>query len=257
MPRLCFLIAYNGKPFDGWQSQPHGKAVQDHIERALECVVKSPVRIHGSGRTDAGVHALGQVAHFDLDANPVPAERWPIAINCHLPPEIRVMHCEEKPGDFHARFSAVGKIYEYRVRFATILPPMEHGRVWLVPGRWRLDGLTAAATAVSGRHDFAAFAANRGHPEHDTVRSLKVFPSLDPDFEELCTIRFEGDGFLYRMVRLLTGAMVQVATGRIPLTELERLLEAPRGETCRFCAPADGLTLVTVLYPNMSMEKQE
>ena len=250
--RLKLTIAYDGRLFGGWQIQPNADTVQERLESALAEIAKEPIRLHGSGRTDAGVHALGQVAHFDapekLTMNPV---NWLAALNTKLPPTIRVMESDEVSADFHARFSASGKIYCYELSTAPILPPFQAGRVWHLPRQ--LDPVTMedALTLFQGRHDFRAFAANRGDEtaESDFQRSItKASLSSLPQGYQLT---FRGEGFLYKMVRLLTGAAVKCAQGYYRLDDLAALLnqppDLPRGKS-PLCAPADGLTLQEVLY---------
>src|SRR6476469_7376049 len=172
--RLKLTIAYDGAPFSGWQSQTNGNAIQDHLENAFEHISSSRVRVHGAGRTDAGVHALAQVAHADLPLRRYSAERWSSALNGVLPPEIRVMRCQFVAESFHARFSAKGKIYRYRIWNGEVASPLENGRVWHVREPLDLDGLTKAAKLFVGRHDFRLFAANRGEVVTDTVRTIRL-----------------------------------------------------------------------------------
>jgi tRNA pseudouridine38-40 synthase len=247
--RLKLTIAYDGRPHAGWQSQPGGNTVQDLLERALAATAKQALRIHGAGRTDAGVHALAQTAHFDpppgLSLNP---HNWIPALNTKLPPSIRVMACEPVAEDFHARFSATGKIYQYDLCTDPVLSPFRAGFAWHLPQLLDPDTLELALAMFRGRHDFRAFAAFRGNetPGTDYHRTLdEVTWTALPDGYRM---RFGGDGFLYRMVRLLTGTAVAAAQGRMDLAEIARLLESPGKQKTRHCAPADGLCLVEVLY---------
>ena len=242
--RLRILVTYDGRPFSGWQSQPSGDGVQDHIEAAIAKIVGVPVRVHGSGRTDAGVHALGQVAHFDVPALHSVA-RWQIALNANLPPEVKVLRVSRAKPDFHARFDATGKRYIYRLWNDRFLHPMELGRAWLVPHPLDLAALREGAAALEGRHDFAGFAANRGEPEKDTVRTIHKIAATQRG--PLITLTFEGEGFLYKMVRLLTGSLVRVAQGRGDVAWLQAILAGERQKT-QFAAPADGLYLAKVFY---------
>src|SRR5205814_7318117 len=130
--RLKLTVAYDGAAFAGWQSQTHGHTAQDQLNRALHKISGQRVRVHGAGRTDAGVHALAQCAHVDLPDNRLSAARWTTALNALLPPAIRVLRCQYVPKDFHARHSAKGKIYRYRIWSAHLLPPFEYGRAWHV-----------------------------------------------------------------------------------------------------------------------------
>lgn len=245
--RLKLIVAYDGAPFAGWQSQPTGHTIQDHLERAFAAITGEPRRVHGAGRTDAGVHALAQCAHVDLQDRRLTAERWPGALNASLPPTIRVLRCRYVPVSFHARFSASGKVYRYRIWNDAILPPLEVKRAWHVDRPIQLDLLSTTALLFIGRHDFAGFAANRGNPELNTVRTID---SVRVRRKGRCLeLEFSGDGFLYRMVRLMVGALVRAATGRLPIGELRDRLAAPeRARSARFVAPADGLFLVRVRY---------
>src|ERR1700704_4455818 len=128
--RLKLIVAYDGAPFSGWQSQPNGNGIQDHLENAFQCICSERVRVHGAGRTDAGVHALAQCAHVDVVEKSLSAARWAGALNALLPPTIRVLRCRYVSKRFHARHSAKGKVYRYRIWSAPVLPPFEYGRVW-------------------------------------------------------------------------------------------------------------------------------
>ena len=259
MARWKLTLAYDGRPFAGWQSQPGGRSVQDVLEAAGGKVLKQEPgpRVHGSGRTDAGVHACGLVAHFDApDSARLDAGMWRRALNVNLPAAVRVVAAETVPARWHARFDAAGKRYRYRIVPGEVLPPHEAGLAWLVPQPMDLEALAAACRVVEGRHDFAAFAANRGDPEanpKDTVRTIWSVragsePALFSDLPVLW-LDFHGEGFLYRMVRLLTGSILRVAQGREPLSWLERFLAEPAAGKTSFCAPADGLYLMQVDYP--------
>lgn len=242
--RLKLTIAYDGGPFSGWQSQANGRAVQDVLERALQKITGARVVVHGSGRTDSGVHALGQCAHVDVAGPMTPAE-WQRALNATLPPAIRIMRAQKAAADFHARFSAKGKTYRYLIRHTPVLPPHEVGRVWHFPQELDFAAFTRAASLFVGRHDFAAFTANRGNAPLDTRRTIHRVTTAQK--AGLWTVTFEGEGFLYKMVRMLTGAAVRVAQGREPLENLSARLQgaAPRWH---HVAPADGLYLVKVFY---------
>ncbi|MBA2431324.1 MAG: tRNA pseudouridine synthase A, partial [Chthoniobacterales bacterium] len=154
--RLKFVVAYDGAPFAGWQSQTNGDTIQDRLEQAFRTVTSDEVRVHGAGRTDAGVHALGQVAHVELPARSLPAAKWPAALNASLPPTIRVLRSSYVPSTFHARFSANGKLYRYRIWNDRILPPFEVNRAWHLPAPLDLPTMIAEAEAFIGRHDFAS-----------------------------------------------------------------------------------------------------
>jgi tRNA pseudouridine38-40 synthase len=242
--RLKMVIAYDGRPFRGWQSQSGGRTVQDHLEAAFAKVHGSAVSVQGAGRTDAGVHALGQCAHADIERYRLEPDRWVAALNAHLPREIRVMKCSRSPGKFHARFSAKGKIYSYRIWNAAVHPPFEIGRSWHLPGTLDDAVLKTVARNLTGTHDFASFAANRGKPAKDTVRTIRDIRIRKQG--SLITLTFEGDGFLYKMVRLITGSLVRCAQGRADGEWIKHLLAGEKKTS--FAAPAEGLCLVRVLY---------
>ena len=246
--RLKLIVAYDGGPFAGWQSQAGGNTIQDHLEAALATVAGQPVRVHGAGRTDAGVHAVGQCAHADVPRRSLDPERWVHALNDSLPPTIRVLRTRYVSQDFHARFSAKGKTYRYRIWNDRVLPPLELGRAWHIPAALDRDALRVATAAFLGRHDFAAFAANRGKPEQSTVRTItsaKVRGS-----GKSITVEFSGDGFLYKMVRLMVGAVVRCGFGKMRPQEIRERLAQPRAQLSgkQFVAAAHGLILVRVRY---------
>ena len=258
--RLRLVVAYDGRPFCGWQSQAGGGAVQDFLEQALTRLSGGSERVvvHGAGRTDAGVHALGQVAQADVPAAVfarLPRERWVRALNAFLPPEIRVEKITLVRAGWHARFSARGKWYRYRIWNAPTLRPLEFGRAWHLPAPLDFGLLRAAAALLVGTHDFAAFAANRGRGSKrpdSTVRTLRrVAVRRGPG--PLVTLDFVGDGFLYKQVRLMTGTLARVAGGHLSLAGFHSFLPdsgtpLAGGRKASFAAPAEGLCLMRVIY---------
>lgn len=246
--RLKLIVAYDGAPFSGWQSQPNGNGVQDHVEKAVEQVCSKSVRVHGAGRTDAGVHALAQCAHVDLPTRRYGPERWRSALNGVLPPAIRIMQCRFVSDSFHARFSAKGKVYRYRIWNGGVLPPLENGRVWHVREPLNRAAMESAARLFVGRHDFASFAANRGAPVADTARVIRRVRVTMRG--RSVSLEFEADGFLYKMARLMTGVLVQVGSGKARAAEIRSRLADPKRNSsqARNVAPAEGLFLVRVRY---------
>lgn len=244
--RLRLLIAYDGRPFRGWQSQSAKNGVQDFIEGAFTRIVGERVVVHGSGRTDSGVHALGQVAHADVPLGKLKLPAWETALNANLPPEIRILRVRKAPPGFHARFDARGKIYTYRIYHGPVLHPLEVGRAWHLHSELDLDLLRACTAKLCGKHDFAGFAANRRPPDKDTVRTLRRIDVKRRG--AIVTLTFEGDGFLYRMVRLLTGTLMRCAQHRAPASWIRELLSGAGSVKTSFAAPADGLYLTRVLY---------
>jgi tRNA pseudouridine38-40 synthase len=244
--RLKIIVAYDGAPFAGWQSQSHRNTIQDHLERAFERISGERVRVHGAGRTDAGVHALAQCAHVDLAERALPAACWTGALNALLPPTIRILRCRYVSKNFHARLCAKRKIYRYRIWSGSVLPPFEYGRVWHVLRPLDLNLLKKAAKCFVGTHDFAAFAANRGRPEKSTVRT--IYSVAVRRHGPFVMIEFDGDGFLYKMIRLIVGSLVRCALGKLRIEEVTDQLPAAQVGHRRFAAPAQGLFLVRVCY---------
>lgn len=250
--RYRLTIAYDGSGFAGWQSQPGGNTVQDKLDGAIGRICAAASGVQGSGRTDSGVHALGQVAHFDAPSGlSMDAAAWQRALNSHLPPAIRVLECHLADPCFHSRFSASGKVYRYEWFTGSILHPLRVGRAWHVRRCPDEELVRRVAELFQGTHDFAAFAANRGEPEEErggTVRTIHgvTVTRLGDDW----TAVFEGEGFLYKMVRLLVGGMVRCGQGACSFEELRKRLEQPASAAkSPLAAPAEGLYLVAVRYP--------
>ena len=252
MPRLLFTCAYDGLPYCGWQSQRGGASVQDTIEEAVARILREPLRISASGRTDAGVHAHAQCFHADVpDTCRMSPDNWRAALNAHLPASIRILEVQAVDASFHARFSAVGKEYEYLICTSAVLSPFLHERAWHLPHEFDVDLLGQALRCYEGEHDFRRCAANRGNePENPPADFyLRTIYSATLQREgDLLRLRLHGNGFMYRMVRLLVGTAHQVARGRMSLDALRGMLENPLGDKTRYCAPAGGLYLRRVFY---------
>ncbi|CAN5586915.1 tRNA pseudouridine(38-40) synthase TruA [soil metagenome] len=244
--RFKLIVAYDGALFSGWQSQVRGDTIQDRLEGAVAKITGQEIRVHGAGRTDAGVHALGQCAHVDLPPTRLDPLVLVSALNASLPPQIRILRGRFVAPTFHARFSARGKVYRYRIATTPVLSPFELGRAWHLTGQIDDKLLRASAERFVGRHDFAGFAANRGHRVGSTLRTIHRIRVARSS--SVTTIEFEGDGFLYKMVRLMVGAIGRCAQGKTRLDELSACLHGGPGCEPRLVAPAGGLTLVRVLY---------
>ncbi len=238
------LCAYDGAGFAGWQSQTGGRALQDVIEARLALILGGPLRIHGSGRTDAGVHARGQVFHFDAAWRHGPA-KLAAALRAGLPETIQIKSIRPVAADFHARFSAVGKIYTYDLSLGDA-EPFVRPYCWRVYRPLDLPAMNAAAALLRGRHDFRAFAAANGAEDGDTVRDLRRLELVRRG--RRVRITAEADGFLYKMVRGLVGALVAVGEGRLSAAEVRAALHSRRRTPLVPTAPASGLFLVKVLY---------
>ncbi|MAW11359.1 MAG: tRNA pseudouridine(38-40) synthase TruA [Verrucomicrobiales bacterium] len=248
MERIKIVIAYDGSTYKGWQIQPGERTVQDSLESAIKKITGADVRVQGSGRTDTGVHALGQVAHYEVSKESrMDSGEWQRALNVNLPKSIRILSVEKAPLDFHARFSAKAKTYRYEVDTSPVLVPHKVDRVWHHPSK--IDGkvLKAACQLYVGTHDFASFAGNRGN-SIPTSTERTIFSIDVESHQDTISMSFSGNGFLYKMVRLLVGAAVRVAEGREDIEWIKKMLQDPGKNKCQYCAKPDGLYLVEVSY---------
>ena len=247
---LKITLAYDGSDFHGWQAQPERSTVQSTLAEAIERVTGCRVLPQGSGRTDAGVHALAQVASCQLDAG-VPTESLPRALNHALPPAIRVLRVEQVAPDFHARKSARAKTYRYRIFRGEVCSPFLARYVYHYPYALDEEAMRAAAAVVVGEHDFSSFAAvdpERGR-EEEAVSNLRTICSSEWTRQEQelgYTVR--GSGFLHHMVRNLVGTFLLVGKGTLDRDGMKRILEARDRSAAGPTAPASGLYLVSVEY---------
>jgi tRNA pseudouridine38-40 synthase len=251
--RLRFVVSYNGTPFAGWQMQAGKRGtIQGHLEKAFSALHGGRrVMVHGSGRTDAGVHAIAQVAHADVDVTSAAfakAKAWVQPLNAHLPPEIRVISARFVSNEFHARFDARGKTYRYRIWNASVMNPFELNHAWHVSTPLDLSAMRAALRCFVGKHNFAAFAANRGRGGAPATTLRTIRRAQVTHRGARLTFEFEGDGFLYKMVRLMIGAVVRVGQGRAPVSGITNFLGRSSPVKNTYQAPADGLHLVRVSY---------
>jgi tRNA pseudouridine38-40 synthase len=245
MRNLKITIAYDGTDFCGWQVQPNQITIQGLLEAVLGEIEGAPVRIQGSGRTDAGVHALGQVASFPLN-NPIPCENLRKAVNRLLPDAVRVLLVEETGADFHARHSARAKTYEYRIWRDEICPPHLSRYVYPFPYPLNEPLMLQAAARFEGTRDFRSLAATNGQPLESTVRT--IFSSTLERRGEQLIYRVRGSGFLYHMVRNTVGTLMEVGRGNVRPEDIDRILEAQDRSVAGPTAPARGLFLVAVEY---------
>lgn len=244
LPRWKCTCAYDGTTFDGWQSQAGGNAIQDLIEKRLQEIFKTQVRVHGSGRTDAGVHAREQVFHFDAGWNHDPAKLL-LAFRTGLPPGIQVRTVRAVGREFHSRFSATGKRYEYNVHLGDA-DPFTKPYCWCVFRPLEVERMRAAAAVLCGTHDFRAFTAVNGPEKDDTVRDVRRLDVVKRGSR--IKITAEANGFLYKMVRSLAGVLVAVGEGRVTVEQVRAVLESKRRTPLVQTAPPQGLFLVKVFY---------
>jgi tRNA pseudouridine38-40 synthase len=248
MRTLKLTLEYDGTDFVGWQRQADGISIQGLLEDALAAFERNPVTVHGAGRTDAGVHALGQVASVSLAAQH-PAGTLQRALNAVLPPAVRVVEISEAAADFHARFAAVAKTYEYRIVNATYISPFLYRYAWHVPMKLDIEAMRDAGALLMGTHDFAAF-QGAGSDVKTTTRTIQHIAWSDAEGPgRPLVIRFEGDGFLRHMVRNIVGTLVDIGAGRWEAAQISGILESRDRTRAGQTAPAAGLFLVAVRYP--------
>lgn len=243
---IKLVVAYDGTNYHGWQRQAEGiDTVQQRVEEAARGVVRHPVTVLGAGRTDAGVHATGQVANFYTSNFSVPLTGLRRAMNSRLPADVAVRSAVEVPEGFHASRSAVGKTYRYRIYTAPIRPVLEAGQVYHC---WRpldVGAMQEAASRLTGTHDFAGFATS-AERRSDTVRTVWRCEVCRAEDEVHVTVR--GDGFLYNMVRIIAGTLVEVGRGRRGPERIDRILDSRDRQDAGPTAPPGGLYLVCVHY---------
>jgi|HubBroStandDraft_6_1064221.scaffolds.fasta_scaffold304258_3 tRNA pseudouridine38-40 synthase len=238
-------VTYDGTQYAGWQLQPNGKTVQEVIELALAKIDGREVRVHGSGRTDAGAHARGQVANCTL-LTQLKAATLLRALNANLPEDVRVVRAQETDAKFHARFSAKGKEYRYQIDCGAVAEPFLRLYAWHHPRPLNVAAMRQAARVLKGRHDFSALSANPMRPVETTVRTIeKLSVTTEGD---IFTVAVVADGFLYKMVRSIVGALVKVGEGRLTAEELQGLVKAKKRTALVETAPAHGLFLWRVFY---------
>lgn len=240
-------IAYDGTLYNGWQIQPNGISIQQKIQEALSIVLRHPTLITGSGRTDTGVHALGQVAHFK-SPNEIEARRFLHSLNCILPIDIRIKTVEVVPEHFHARYSAKQKTYHYFLHTNPVLDPFQRLYAWHFFGEIHINNLLEAATYLVGTHDFSAFAneSHTGAAAYNPIRHMKRLDIIP--IEEGFRLEFEADGFLYKMVRNITGTLLEVASGRRSPASIPKIISSKDRKKAGKTAPPQGLFLVKVDY---------
>ena len=245
--RIRLTVAYDGTDFHGWQAQPGLATIQGTLEEIVSAIESRTVVVHGSGRTDAGVHAEAQVAAFSL-INPIPVENLRRALNRLLPPAIRILRTEEADPSFHPRYDATAKTYEYRLHRGEICSPFEWRYVQHHPYPLSLDAMKAAAIVFEGEHDFTAFAAADEGDARGGSKVRRIFGSSIEMRGYLLCYRVRGSGFLKHMVRNLMGAIVEAGKGNLSPEDIRTFLQPGNGVKCGHSMPAKGLHLISVEY---------
>ena len=251
MKRVKLTVAYDGTNYCGWQVQPNGLAVQEVLNRCLSELLKTKIEVIGASRTDAGVHALGNVAVFDTEAR-MPAEKFSYALNTRLPQDIRIQNSCQVPDDFHPRFQETVKTYEYKIYNRKFPDPTKRLYTYFYYYPLDVEKMRQGAAYLIGEHDFKSFCTEKPEVTNTvrTIYSLNVIKEGD-----MIIIRVTGNGFLYNMVRIIAGTLIRVGGGFIEPQQIKKILEAKdrtlAGETAR----PEGLTLVEIRYPEWEAKK--
>lgn len=242
--RIKLTVAYDGTAYCGWQIQPNGITIEEVLNRELTRLLDEEIRVIGASRTDAGVHALGNVCVFDTDTR-IPAEKLSYALNRSLPEDIVIQRSEEIAADFHPRHCDSRKTYEYRILNRTMRDPNCRRNTYFYHWELDLDAMRKAAALLVGEHDFKSFCSPAAEVE-TTVRT--VYELTVEKQGDLITIRITGNGFLYNMVRIIAGTLLEVGTGRRQPEDMERILDVGDRNAAGPTAPAHGLTLMEIRF---------
>ena len=245
MRRIKLTVAYDGTNYCGWQVQPNGLAVQEVLNRALTEPFGTEVRTIGASRTDTGVHARGNVAVFDTEAR-MPAGRIAFALNTYLPEDIRIQRSEEVPPDFHPRFTSTVKTYEYKILNRTFPDPLRRLDSLFWYGPLDLEKMRQGAGYLTGTHDFRGFASSHLSAENTerTIYGTELWKE-----EDMIRFRITGNGFLYNMVRIIVGTLMEIGKGDYPPERILEILEKKDRSLAGATARACGLTLLEIRYP--------
>ena len=251
MKRVMLTVAYDGTNYHGWQVQPNGETIEGILNRCLSELVGENVEVTGASRTDSGVHAMGNIAVFDTDS-PIPADKISYALNRRLPEDIRIQKSEEVPAEFHPRHCDSRKTYEYRIYCAPFPMPTKRLYSYFTYVPMKIDLMSQAGMYLVGTHDFKSFCSTDVQVE-TTVRRVDSVEVREENGE--IVIRVTGGGFLYNMVRIIAGTLMEVGRGHMEPQEVERILNAKDRQAAGPTAPACGLTLVKIEYDAKSVVK--
>ncbi len=245
MPNIKLTISYDGTGYHGWQKQKGLKTVQGTLEGALKKIFKENIKLTGAGRTDAGVHAIAQVANFKVRNIKIPINKIPYVLNNLLPEEIRIIDCASVNDNFHARRSAKSKTYLYVISNAPVQSPFSARYSWHIPYKINLKRMRRAAKMLEGKHDFKSF-MSAGSAVKSTIKNMEEIKIQKKDSQIM--IFFRADGFLKQMVRNITGTLVEIGTGKREPEEIRNILDGKDRKKAGQCAPAKGLFLLEVKY---------
>ena len=252
--RLAMIVEYHGKGYSGFQYQKNAPSVQQHIEKSIESLTTQPVRIKAAGRTDAGVHALGQVVAFDTSANYAP-ETFLNALNARLPHDIAVKEVYRVRPDFDPRRNAISRLYRYTLLVSRVGSPLWREKTHMVHAPLDLDAMREAALPMVGDHDFANFGSPLEDPEASTVR--RIFGIDLEDCDPFICVKVEGNAFLPRQVRRMVGALVDVGAGRLTTEDIKKQLSRAEDAPVARSLPPQGLCLVRVKYADFPPRDEE
>ena len=245
--RIFLRVAYDGTGYCGWQVQNNGITVQEVLNRELSSLLHEEIRTIGASRTDSGVHARGNVAVFDTLSR-MPAERIVYAVNTHLPPDIRVQESRQVPDSFHPRYTSTVKTYEYKILNRKLPDPTRRLDSLFCYYDLNTDSMREALPYLAGSHDFRSFqASGASHPERSTIREVYRTELYTED--EMIHFRISGNGFLYNMVRILAGTLLEIGKGNLRASDMPAILEAKNRAAAGPTAPPHGLTLLDIRYP--------
>lgn len=244
MRNIKLIIEYDGKKFGGWQKQPNKLNIQGEIEKAIEEITGEKIELNASGRTDAGVHSLGQTANFKTNSK-IEIEKIPIAINSKLKQSIRIINAEEVDEKFHARYSCKGKKYRYVINNSKYGSAIYRDLEYHMPKKLNIEAMKKAAKYFEGEHDFKGFKAS-GTSSKSSVRT--IYSAKVQEDGDIIKIELEGNGFLYNMVRIISGTLVDVGLKKIKPEEIPQIIESKDRTRAGKTLPAQGLYLVEVYY---------
>lgn len=255
MRNILLTIEYDGSGYHGWQFQPKVPTVQGEIENAIERAMDQKIKVNGTSRTDAGVHACGQCCSFMMDGS-IPVEKIAYALNNALPGDIRILSAEEKPEEFHARFSCVAKTYVYKMKEEA--GAFDSRFFYRIPKGLDFEKMQKAAAYIKGTHDFKCFQAAGGDEKETTVRTIfdiELKEKEEKNGGRAFDLIVTGDGFLYNMVRIITGTLVDVGMGKITPEELPEIIEGKDRTRAGHTAPPNGLYLAKIYHEKYAPEE--